>query len=220
MMKSLSNLISKRPLLGNSVIYGIFYTGAEFVQQSYNKKFQVDNVKHSLSVSSVTNTNCPPNWLYKLNESFGFVQDPNKIGEFDWIQLQRYGIYGCLLAGPILHGWYKWLDSYYIGITKTIILKKLFADQFILTPLLIILFFSSMSLMEGRDDILHECKFKFAKTFQTSCIYWIPLQFVNFLLIPPALRVAYVSVAAFCWVNILCYLKRTPLLPEQDNKGK
>lgn len=51
---------------------------------------------------------------------------------------------------------------------------------------------------------------------QTSCMYWLPVQFLNFLLIPPALRVTFVSIAAFCWVNILCYLKNTPVFERDD----
>lgn len=154
---------------------------------------------------------------------------------------------------------YKWLDAFYSGKSLKIVLTKLFADQFILTPPLIMLFFISsysyvlhkknsliftprsiiflnlagMSLMEAKSDILRECRVKFLHTFQvrflsssakiilwescnlvlffqTSCGYWLPVQFINFMLIPAYLRVTYVSVASFCWVNILCYLKNVP----------
>ena len=27
-------------------------------------------------------------------------------GNYNWAQLKRYAIYGCLIAGPVLHGWY------------------------------------------------------------------------------------------------------------------
>lgn len=26
--------------------------------------------------------------------------------DYNWPQLKRYAVYGCLLAGPVLHGWY------------------------------------------------------------------------------------------------------------------
>lgn len=91
--------------------------------------------------------------------------------------------------------------------------------------------------MEAKSDLLQECKIKFVHTFQvrcrirklyimkiifilafqTSCGYWLPVQFVNFLLIPPSFRVTYVSIAAFCWVNILCYLKNLPV-SEREQK--
>lgn len=31
------NIIQKRPLLFNSLVYGVFYTGAEFIRQSFDK---------------------------------------------------------------------------------------------------------------------------------------------------------------------------------------
>ena len=78
---------------------------------------------------------------------------------------------------------------------------------------------SAMSLMESKQDIFGECRMKFVQTFKTSCMYWLPVQFLNFLLIPPALRVSFVSIAAFCWVNILCYLKSVPLTECNNNSN-
>ncbi|XP_043271246.1 PXMP2/4 family protein 4 isoform X1 [Venturia canescens] len=208
---SLTKMIRRRPLLFNSLVYGSFYTGAEFAQQSYNLKYQSviqeqRDPKPSRFVS-LGATTTPDEDIQRSNDI-----GPSQISlNYDWKQLQRYALIGCFVTGPILHGWYKWLDRIFRGTTMKIIMVKLFADQFILTPPLLVLFFISMSCLEGRKDITRECRMKFVKTFQTSCLYWIPVQFVNFLLIPPALRVLYVSVAAFCWVNILCYLKRLPL---------
>lgn len=65
-----------------------------------------------------------------------------------------------------------------------------------------------MSLMENKKDALEECRAKFLPTFQTSCMFWLPAQAVNFLLVAPTYRVAYVASCAFAWVNILCWIKR------------
>lgn len=40
-LQKLKNSIQKRPLFFNSVMYGSFYTGAEFAQQTYNRMFKV-----------------------------------------------------------------------------------------------------------------------------------------------------------------------------------
>ena len=45
-------------------------------------------------------------------------------------------------------------------------------------------------------------------TFQSSCLFWMPAQAVNFLLVPPGLRVVYVGTCSLLWVNILCLIKR------------
>lgn len=217
----------KRPLLFNSVIYGSFYTGAEFAQQTYNKVFKLsipsstaqENINESYKIDTERSAFV---WMKMFNETLGLseINNPKQSDNYNWAQLKRYAIYGCFIAGPVLHGWYKWLDAFYKGKSMKIVLPKLFADQFILTPPLIIVFFITMSLMEGKfSDIFEECEAKFLQTFKTSCMYWLPVQFLNFLWISPALRVSFVSIAAFCWVNILCYLKSAPL-PEYNKDSK
>ncbi|KAG5321071.1 M17L2 protein, partial [Pseudoatta argentina] len=218
-LRVVSSIMQKRPLLFNSMVYGFFYTSAEFIQQSFTKMSKpIQPITIDPEISS--NIKGPVLiQIQKLCEVLDLVDKNSNSATYNWSQLKRYAIFGCLLVGPMLHGWYKWLDTFYSGKSTKIVLKKLFADQFILTPPLIILFFISMSLMEAKSDLLQECKIKFVHTFQTSCGYWLPVQFVNFLLIPPSFRVTYVSIAAFCWVNILCYLKNLPV-SEHEQKIK
>lgn len=40
-LQKLKNSMQKRPLFFNSIMYGSFYTGAEFTQQTYNRMFKV-----------------------------------------------------------------------------------------------------------------------------------------------------------------------------------
>ncbi|KAK5642440.1 hypothetical protein RI129_008607 [Pyrocoelia pectoralis] len=122
--------------------------------------------------------------------------------------LKRYTLYGTLIQGPLLTVWYKWLDTRYIGTAYKIVGKKLLLDQFLMTPQIVWIFFTTMSLMEGKEDIFEECRSKFITTFQSSCIFWIPVQSINFMLIPPTFRVVYIGLCSFGWVNILCYIKR------------
>ncbi|XP_015109799.1 uncharacterized protein LOC107036373 [Diachasma alloeum] len=215
--KNILNFV-KKPLIFNSLIYGSFYTSAEFLQQTYKLQERKKETSSTARALTVTESTVPlvvigsqSNSRVASNErGKGIHKTIDKDG-YNWSVLQRYVVYGFFLAGPILHKWYLWLDSFYVGIAGTTLMKKLFCDQFLLTPPLLVLFFSSMSLMEGKEDILEECRAKFLKTFQTSCLYWLPMQFVNFLMVPAKFRVVFVSIAAFLWVNILCHLKRTPV---------
>lgn len=69
-------------------------------------------------------------------------------------------------------------------------------------------FVAGMSLMEGAADPLAELREKFVPTFARSCMFWLPAQTVNFMLLPPKFRVIYVGLCALVWVNILCWIKR------------
>lgn len=103
---------------------------------------------------------------------------------------------------------YKWLDRVLPGTAKKTIVKKLLLDQFLMTPPLLGLFFTGMSIMEMQEDPLEECRNKFLPTFARSCLFWLPAQTVNFLLVPPALRVTYIGTCSLIWANILCFVKR------------
>ena len=58
------------------------------------------------------------------------------------------------------------------------------------------------------DLVTSDCREKFVTTFQSSCLFWMPAQAVNFLLVPAGLRVVYVASCSLLWVNILCLIKR------------
>ncbi|XP_014477677.1 PREDICTED: PXMP2/4 family protein 4-like isoform X1 [Dinoponera quadriceps] len=216
----IANAMRKRPLLFNSMVYGFFYTSAEFIRQNFSKMSKQSIVEEPETFVSTKGPILMQ--IQKLCEMLHLVDEKKdtamQSADYNWPQLRRYAVYGCFLAGPVLHGWYKWLDTFYSGKSTRIVLRKLFADQFIFTPQLLVLFFTSMSLMEAKSDILRECRMKFLHTFQTSCEFWLPVQLVNFLLVPASLRVTYVSVASFCWVNILCYLKNIPVVECIEDK--
>lgn len=70
--------------------------------------------------------------------------------------------------------------------------------------------------MERAVDPFAELKEKFLPTFARSCLFWIPAQTLNFLVIPPKYRVIYVGTSSFIWVNILCWVKRQNLQSSQQ----
>ena len=46
--------------------------------------------------------------------------------------------------------------------------------------------------------------------FQKQVYFWVPAQLINFLFLPASVRVAFVGVCSFMWINILCWVKREP----------
>ncbi|KPU78824.1 uncharacterized protein Dana_GF10733, isoform B [Drosophila ananassae] len=113
---------------------------------------------------------------------------------------------------------YKWLDRVFPGTTKTIIVKKLVLDQFVLTPYLLTVFYAGMSIMEGSEDIFLELREKFVPTFVRSCVFWLPAQALNFSLVAPRFRVIYMGVCGLIWVNILCWTKRQSIAGVTESK--
>merc|ERR1711874_656753 len=60
------------------------------------------------------------------------------------------------------------------------------------------------------ENLLNECSKKFLPTFALDCCYWLPIQALNFFFVPSFLRVAYVGVTTFIWLNVLAYIKALP----------
>ncbi|EDW79444.2 uncharacterized protein Dwil_GK20482 [Drosophila willistoni] len=136
---------------------------------------------------------------------------PQEREDIDYATIGRYAVMGTAAYAPSLYIWYKWLDRTFPGTTKTIIVKKLVLDQFLLTPYLLTVFYAGMSIMEGSDDIFLELREKFMPTFVRSCIFWLPAQALNFSLVAPRFRVIYMGVCGLIWVNIMCWIKRQRL---------
>jgi len=128
---------------------------------------------------------------------------------YDVEVLKRYGVVGTFVMAPTLYYWYRFLDSKVVGTTVKIVVKKCLIDQFLFTPNLLVLFYVTMSVLERKRDVFEELRRKFVPTFVVSSCFWLPVQGINFSLVPPRYRVTYIGFASLLWANILCYVKRS-----------
>lgn len=71
------------------------------------------------------------------------------------------------------------------------------------------------SLLEGKN-VQNELQAKFKTAFIANQIFWVPGQTINFYFVPGHLRVAYISVASFLWINVLCFIKRQKIVKEEE----
>ncbi|XP_054709933.1 mpv17-like protein [Uloborus diversus] len=126
----------------------------------------------------------------------------------DWNSVGRYAVVGLGGIGPALFYWYRLLDRLLPATTGRVVAAKVLTDQLISSTSCLFIFFTGMGILEGRDDIFEELKAKFWSTYMMSCCFWLPAQAINFALLPPYTRVAFVGVASFLWVNVLCLVKR------------
>jgi len=182
-----SVVLERHPVAANAIIYGGLYTAAEISQQKLRTNQRMASLSH-LEVSRATPTH------------------------LDMSSVKRYAIMGTVVFPPILTKWYSWLDNRFPCTSRTVVMKKLVLDQFLLTPWLLAIFFIGMSFMEGErgESMLQEFKNKFAMTFTVDCLYWLPVQALNFLFVPPGFRILYIGLTTFLWLNVLCYIKSSP----------
>ncbi|GIY29050.1 mpv17-like protein [Caerostris extrusa] len=142
----------------------------------------------------------------------------SKTKSIDWTNVGRFATIGIVGIAPFLFTWYRCLDYVLPTVTKIVVAKKVTADLLICSPTTITIFFAGMGVLEGREDVFAELKAKFWSTYKLSCCFWLPAQALNFALLPPYTRVAFVGVASFIWVNVLCLIKRQEFAdPKKEN---
>ncbi|XP_035228731.1 mpv17-like protein [Stegodyphus dumicola] len=134
----------------------------------------------------------------------------------DWGSVGRYAVVGIVGIGPALFYWYRILDRLLPGSAAKTVVKKVLSDQLISSTSCLVIFFTGMGILEGREDIFAELRAKFWSTYRMSCCFWLPAQAINFAFLPPYTRVAFVGVASFVWVNVLCLVKRQEFMDESS----
>ncbi|XP_064608734.1 mpv17-like protein isoform X2 [Liolophura sinensis] len=127
--------------------------------------------------------------------------------QLDWKNTGRIAFIAFTMFGPIYFHWYRVLDRIVKGKGTSSVVSKVLLDQFVMGPPCIGIFYVGTSILEGKEDVLAEFKSKGMKTFVAESGFWLPFQSVNFLFLPTHLRTAFVSMGAFAWSNVLCYIK-------------
>ena len=192
-IRQVRKLFTSYPIASNSIFYGSLFVAAECLQQTWNKSAHTAvDIKATKNLDSIAHA------------------------KYDLGSIKRYALWGAFIVPPVYQTWYKWLDAKFhlcekSPLNRPILAKKLVLDQFLLTPVILVFFFIFMNAMEGKSDWFEECKQKFLKTFGADCCFWLPVQAVNFAYIPSDLRVAFIAVMTFVWMNVLCWFKSLPV---------
>lgn len=137
-----------------------------------------------------------------------YIEQLSEKKPFDYARSQSMIITG-LLIGPVQHGFYLVLDLIFLSNTNAGILRKLLADQMIMSPIYLIMFFYISSLLEGLSirESNAELSEKFLFTWILDCLFWPGLQYLNFRYLTAIYRVVCINLANCAYVVLLSYIK-------------
>ena len=138
--------------------------------------------------------------------------------ELNWKSLQRHGVIGSCIIGPLLYSYYFVVDKKLPGASTRTVLLKLACDCVFLNATYYCLFYYSLSLLEHKDHerAKYDTKNVLGMTCVIGALYWVPLQFYNFKYLSPQSRVVFIAMATYIEMNGLCLMSRVGAGKNQD----
>ncbi|XP_064596870.1 protein Mpv17-like isoform X2 [Liolophura sinensis] len=120
---------------------------------------------------------------------------------YDYKRSIRFFLFGQIIAGPLLRGWYLTLDKLYKGNSKRATLLKVLTDQTVFAPSFLTFFIGTMAVMrkEPVEEVKRKIKRDFMPVLITNYKIWPAVQLVNFYFVPFQHRILVVNVVALGW---------------------
>ncbi|XP_010871211.1 mpv17-like protein [Esox lucius] len=158
------------------------------------------------------------------------VHQLTREGEMDWSQTRNVAVVAFSFHGNFNFFWMRFLERRFPGNTVGMVVRKLSLDQTAAAPLATSVFYTGVSLLEGKEDIFQDWREKFLNTYKTGLMFWPFMQFLNFSLVPLYLRTTFTGCCAFVWATFLCFSRQSGdgtasaalawmLTPKQDATG-
>ncbi|NP_001087474.1 mpv17-like protein isoform X1 [Xenopus laevis] len=125
----------------------------------------------------------------------------------DFKQTAKVGLVGFCFHANFNFFWLRFIERTFPGSAPLNVIRKVACDQLMAAPITISAFYTGLSLLDGERDVFKNLKEKFWPTYKTGVMCWTVFQTINFSVIPPFVRTAYIGVCAFLWTTFLCYIR-------------
>ncbi|KPV75394.1 uncharacterized protein RHOBADRAFT_66412, partial [Rhodotorula graminis WP1] len=137
--------------------------------------------------------------------------------DHDYMRTLRLSAYGGLIFAPLITRVYGFIDRIRFQSKVATTVARVGVDQFVLTPCVLTIFFTAQSLLEGKGfgEAKRRIETSWWPTIQANWGTWIPVQTLNFSVVPPHLRLLTVNVVSLFWNAYLSYAN-AQAAPAQD----
>jgi len=126
--------------------------------------------------------------------------EPGGKKSLDVIRVARSMSIGLFVSGPLMHFWYKLLDTTIKTGTRGV-LTKVVLDQTLFAPVIVSAFFACNGLFQGQSpsEISRKIRADLPHTMLMNWTIWPAAMLINFKFVPPSQRVLYASSVALLW---------------------
>jgi len=133
--------------------------------------------------------------------------------QHEWARTARLAGYGGFVFAPLGTRWFKTLDFIQLKNRGLTTFLKLSIDQLVAAPTMLAFFFTTMNYLEGNDlkQAEERLREKWGPTLYKNWIVFIPLQAINFGLVPSHLRLLVINGASLFWNSYLSYANASSL---------
>lgn len=130
----------------------------------------------------------------------------------NWRRFAIFATMGLLMIGPVLHYWYGFNQALISAPGLKGGLMRMAIDQLFFAPVFVATCFSTLFLLEGKPKAIPDkLKSDLKPAVLANWKLWVPAQTVNFVFVPPPLRVAFSSCVSLVWNVYLSFASNNKL---------
>ncbi|KAM9457972.1 mpv17-like protein [Clarias gariepinus] len=129
--------------------------------------------------------------------------------EIDWKRTRNVALVTFCFHGNWNYFWLRALERRFPGRSLAMVLSKVALDQSFSLPIVTSVFYTGVSVLEGKEDVFEDWRKKFLNTYKTGLMYWPFMQVLNFVYMPLYLRTFFMGCSAFLWSMFLCFSQRS-----------
>ncbi|KAF7667171.1 hypothetical protein LDENG_00075030 [Lucifuga dentata] len=129
--------------------------------------------------------------------------------KMDWTHTRNVALITFGFHGNVSFFWNRFLELKFPGKTVGMLMRKLILDQAVVAPIATSVFYTGLSFLEGKEDIMEDWRNKFFNTYKTGLLFWPFMQFLNFSFVPLYVRTAFTGCCAFVWGIFLCFSQQS-----------
>jgi hypothetical protein len=185
-----SNKLDTHPLLTKGVSSGIIAGTGDVICQYLVAKLETQTQKQQHNSNDNDNTTLFLWW-------------------WDGVRTARFVVLGAFLVAPIIHVWYGALATRIPGSTSVAVVKRVVVDQFVMAPLFIPTWLACLWTLEGDTPSMDRMVETAPAILVANWVLWIPMQVINFGMVPLKFQVLFSNVVALAWNCYLSYSTRT-----------